>query len=241
MIYDLRQSLEFSQKELKEIRSELRDRTNDVNNQKKLINNQEITINNLQQHLARLEDYSRRKNIRIDGIDENVNENWEQTQVKVQKMIDEKMNINDVKVEYAHRLKNNENQRGPRTIIAQLNRAVDKDIVLRNSHNLKGSHTYINEVLSELTNQKRKEKLQEMKNARSAGKIAYFVKDKLIMKDHKNQHTSTTPRRVTSLVEMFTSHTPAHQDNNSAMRNSSIEDSRPTTSPSRRITRSQLL
>ena len=112
---------------------------------------------------------------------------------------------------------------------------------MRNSHKLKGSHTYINEDLSELTNQKRKEKLQEMKNARSAGKIAYFVKDKLIIKDRKNQHTSTTPRRVTSLVEMFTSHTPAHQDNNSAMRNSSIEDSRPTTSPSRRITRSQLL
>ena len=118
---------------------------------------------------------------------------------------------------------------------------------MRNSHKLKGSHTYINEDLSELTNQKRKEKLQEMKNARSAGKIAYFVKDKLIIKDRKNQHTSTTPRRVTSLVEMFTSHTPAHQDNNelgvtpnSAMRNSSIEDSRPTTPPSRRITRSQL-
>ena len=246
-IYDLRQSLEFSQEELKEIRTELCNRTHDVNNQKKQINSHQITINDLQQQIARLEDYSRRKNIRINGIEENVNENWEQTHVKVQKMIEEKMNIKTVKVEYAHRLKRNENQRGSRTIIAQLNRAIDRDLILKNSHKLKGSQTYVNEDLSDLTNQKRKEKYQEMKNARSAGKIAYFVKDKLIIKDRQVRSEFTPPRRVSSLVEIFTPRTPTRQENNesgvtpnSSGRNSAEKNSTSTAPKPKRFTRSQL-
>ena len=105
------------------------------------------TVEKLQRQVAGLEDYSRRKNIRVDGILENPHENWQQTQEKVQKMINEKLQLTHIKVEYAHRISSQHepNKSIPRTIIARLHHDTDKDSTLRSSWRL----TYINEDLSE--------------------------------------------------------------------------------------------
>ena len=230
MIYELRRSLEFSQDEIKDIKLELANSKIENRNCQTMINEQSLNINNLQEIVARMEDYSRKKNIRVDGIMEENNENWQQTQVKVQKVIEQKINVATVKVDYAHRLKNRNDQRGPRTIIAQLTHATDRDIILKNSHKLKGTNIYINEDLSDITMKKRKEKLQEMKDARNLGKIAYFVRDKLVVRDRlpeksvkkPNEQLFTPPRRVSSLVNIFTPTTTPPKSNavtpNSAMR-----------------------
>ena len=228
IIYELRHSLEFSQEELRTMKNDARAMSKKIHDNESEISEQRDVILRLQQQIARQEDFSRRKNLRIDGLDELNNETSEQTQVKVQKLIENKMKINDIKIDHAHRLKKKDNQQGPRTVIVQLNNAADRDILIRSSHKLKGSFTFINEDLSDYTSKRRKEKINEMKEARKSGKIAYFVNDKLIVKNRQlPQFPSRKPqaspqRRVSSLVEAFTPKTPPskHQATapNSAMK-----------------------
>ena len=194
LIYDFKNSLEFTQKELQDLKSEVLNLRSENAQLKKNAENDNLLVNKLQQQVANLEDYSRRKNIRVEGISDSPKENWQQTQSKVQQIIKEKLQLESVKVEYAHRISHHEsNSNTPRTIIARLQHDTDRDMALRNSWRLKGTQTFINEDLSELTIQKRKEKMPEFKNARQQGKIAYFKKDKLIIKERKDDRTSGNP------------------------------------------------
>ena len=128
----------------------------------------------------------------------------------------EKMELTNIQVEYAHRIKNKSNKPGPRTIVARLAHDKDKSTAIKNFHRLRGTKIFINEDLSERTLNMRKQKLPELKSARARGKIAYFDKVKLIIRDRKqnlNQQSgsSTTSRhdddinnsRVSTLVSVF--------------------------------------
>ena len=54
--------------------------------------------------LIELEDRSRRNNIRIDGIEDDQNETWDSCEEKVQKLIKEKLGLeNEVEIERCHR------------------------------------------------------------------------------------------------------------------------------------------
>ena len=205
LIYEFKHSLEFTQREFQDLKAEMTKLKSENAELRKNSERDNVTIEKLQRQVANLEDYSRRKNIRIEGIQEHPKENWQQTQVKVQKMINEKLQLENVKVEYAHRISSYQrsNANLPRIIIARLQHDTDRDSALRNSWRLKGTQTFINEDLSESTMQKRKEKMQELKTARQHGKIAYFRKDQLIIKERKSGPTSsgvfdgstaTTPR-----------------------------------------------
>ena len=178
-------------------------------------------VNVLSRQVAHQEDFSRRRNIRIDGVTEDNKETWEKTQFKVEKLIKEKMAIENINVEFAHRINNKNNIKSmPRTIIARLGHDMDRIATMKNSHKLKGSNVFINEDLSEYTLNKRKEKLTELKSARANGKIAFFDKDKLIIKDRIRPTTvHTTPsvdrnnggHSVSNLVSVFDTPTPANQ------------------------------
>ena len=47
---------------------------------------------------------SRQNNLRIDGIVEDHNETWEVTEMKVQSIFINKLNLDDIKIERAHRM-----------------------------------------------------------------------------------------------------------------------------------------
>ena len=126
----------------------------------------------------------------------------------------EKMKIENIKVEFAHRINSKHNKSAPRTIIARLGHDMDRITTLKNSYKLKGSNVFINEDLSEYTLNKRKEKLTEFKSARANGKIAFFDKDRLVVKDrvHQNATAHATPSidrslnaglNVSNLVSVF--------------------------------------
>ena len=212
LIYEFKHSLEFTQKEFQDLKAEVTKLRSENVELRKNADENNVTIDKLKKQVASLEDYSRRKNIRIEGIQESPRENWEQTQVKVQEMIDKKLQLENVKVEYAHRISSHQNSNSnlPRTIIARLQHDTDRNTTLRNSWKLKGTQTFINEDLSEVTMQNRKEKMQDFKTARQQGKIAYFKKDQLIIKERKNERaTATTPKSqrnasVSQLVNVFT-------------------------------------
>ena len=137
----------------------------------------------LKERIDDLEDRSRRNNLRFEGLEETSEENWEQTAEKVSKLLKDKLQIRErVEIERAHRV----GKKSPgqsRTIVAKFLRFSDRDKILQNSKNLKGTNVYINEDLSEASLHKRKELLPQLKQARAAGKIAYFSHTRLIIKD----------------------------------------------------------
>ena len=65
---------------------------------------------------------------------------------------------------------------------------------MRNRKNLKGSNLYVNDDVSERVMAKRREQMANLKQARIDGKIAYFILDKLIIKDRevKDQAVAVT-------------------------------------------------
>ena len=223
-IYELQKSLEFSQEELRVAKNDLKACKNEVGDQNKQLEECKIEIMSLNRQVAKQEDYSRRNNIRIEGIDEEKQETWEQTQHKVNKLMKEKMKLENIQVEYAHRIKNKTNSKGPRTIIARLHHDTDKSTTMKNSHKLKGTRIYINEDLSEYTLNIRKDKLSELKAARAKGMIAFFDREKLIIRDRNRGNQQQQMRessvaddnntRVSTLVSAFNG-TPLPLENHS--------------------------
>ena len=71
----------------------------------------------LREKLRDIGDRSRRDNLRIDGLQEVENETWEQTKKILRSMIQEKLEIEYVNVERAHRVGNTSNP-SPRTEVA---------------------------------------------------------------------------------------------------------------------------
>ena len=110
-LYEFQKSLEFSQEELRTTKNELSTCKRELINQTRQMEEFRREITNLTSQIARQEDYSRRKNIRIEGVEEEKQETWEQTQVKVVKLMKEKMELHNVQIEYAHRINfKNKNQ-----------------------------------------------------------------------------------------------------------------------------------
>ena len=183
-------SLEFTQ-------NLIEDKIIDLNNEvekKRNIQEENIENNNkktdtqhkeLLEKLRTLEDRNRRNNLRIDGITENENETWDETEKKVKDLLQDTLKIqNYVNIERAHRMgkpreRNTENYR-PRTIISKLLNFKDKQIILQNAKKLKHTGIYINEDFSDATNEIRKGLREEMKTQRENGKYSTIVYDKLV-------------------------------------------------------------
>lgn len=188
-------SLQFSQKEIDDLKKTCLKQDEKIIVMKKEI--VELKNNKLEEELSTIkkrmdyqEDYSRRKNLRIDGIDENQGENWEMTQEKVQRLFREKLGMGDVQLERAHRLGSTQLRRDgeplrPRTIVARLSRYSDRQQALRSSPKLKNTNIYLNEDLCEASVQERRAQLPELRRARAAGKIAYFSHTRLVIRERR--------------------------------------------------------
>lgn len=132
------------------------------------------------------EDYSRRKKLRIDGVEEQLGEYWEVTQEKVQHLSWDKFGLVGVQLERAHRVglrlpgRDSEPPR-PRTIVARFFKYSDWEQMLQNSLKLKDSNVFLNEDLCEASVQECRAQLPELRKARAEGKIAYFRHTRLVI------------------------------------------------------------
>ena len=106
--------------------------------------------NQLCERLRDLEDRSRRDNLRIDGIAEVENEMWEQTEEILQSLFKEKLQLENISVERAHRVGNKE-KNNKRTIIVKLASFKGKLKIISEARKLKGTPTSINEDYSKET------------------------------------------------------------------------------------------
>ena len=140
------------------------------------------------QKMEYLENQSRRNNIRVNGIPEYDNETWEDAEVKVKRAIKDNLDI-EVDIERAHRVERRRTKSGqanlnhPRTIVCRLRDWKQRELVLRKARREKPTDLYISEDLSPATLQKREPRIPKLKAAKQADKIAYFVLDRLVVRD----------------------------------------------------------
>lgn len=140
-----------------------------------------------------LENQSRRNNIRVNGIPESENENWDQAEEKVKAAIKTKLNI-DVEIERVHRVNRRKKwpsqsqDARPRTIVCKLRSWKQREAVLRKARIDKPKGLYICEDLALATLEKRTAQLDKLKEAKRAGKTAYFILDRLVVRDRPRKY-----------------------------------------------------
>ncbi|XP_065677412.1 uncharacterized protein LOC124808589 [Hydra vulgaris] len=139
------------------------------------IHNNNIELKKINSKLREIDDRSRRKNLRVEGVKEDDNESWLESEIKVKKIFDEYLGIKDVA--------GKEDIKKHRTIVVKLLDFKDEEAILRNSSKLKGKNIFINEDFCAETNRLRKDLREKMKIEGQSGKFAYISNDKLIVRE----------------------------------------------------------
>lgn len=189
-VNDLTVSLEYTQKEVDDLKRDMirskQEKIADDLTIKKLKDDllaSDKTVKELEERANYQEDYNRRNNLQVVGVDENPEgETWEQTAVKVTKLLEDKLQLPNVELERAHRVgRRTSDQHRP--IVARFARFRDREAVMRNVSKLRGTRIFVNEDLCPASQAIRREKLPQLKQARSEGKVAFFRHTKLIIKE----------------------------------------------------------
>lgn len=185
---DLVHSLEFTQRQVDDLTKDNKTLKEEIVDLKKEITMKtevEDKLQTLKDRIDYQEDYSRRNNLRFSGLEENVNESWEETQAKIRRLLQNQFKLESVPIERAHRVGPRNILQGsrPRTVVARFNSFNDRQLILRNSQKLKGTNIFISEDLCESSMELRRAQLPALKQAKASGKVAYFSHTKLIIRD----------------------------------------------------------
>ena len=189
---DLKNSLEFSQKDIDDLKpsllklQELDSATEEIQDD----------LDHQEEQMEYLENQSRRNNIRVDGIPEEDNETWEETEAKVKQ--DELNLASAPDIERAHRMGKSSRRPAsaqnsgsrPRTIVCRLHDWKERETILKCAQRIKPDNIFVKEDLSPATLEKRESQRPKMEAAKRAGKIAYFVLEKLVIRDGPNVENS---------------------------------------------------
>lgn len=183
---ELRRSLEFTQAELDDIKRKFTEQEEKID---KCLQSEDTELqhqlrtmqDDVNERFRIIEDFSRRNNVKIEGMEESNEENNEQLQKKVEQLMKNKLKIAP-QFESVHRIGVNRNNGLPRPIIARFTSHAVRQSCLRAAPCLKGTHIYLNEDVSKATSDIRRLKMDELKTKRREGMIAYFSGTKLIVK-----------------------------------------------------------
>ncbi|KAK3892147.1 hypothetical protein Pcinc_003983 [Petrolisthes cinctipes] len=146
-VSDLTVSLEFTQREVDELKSDIKEQTKSSHEK----------IKQLEERINYQEDYSRKKNVRISGVEErDGNETWEQSHGK------------------------------PRTIVARFSRYCDRETAMRNARKLKGTNIFLDDDLCPASQAIKNAQMPQLKQAKAQGKVAFFRHTKLIIRERYN-------------------------------------------------------
>ncbi|KAK4290352.1 hypothetical protein Pmani_036740 [Petrolisthes manimaculis] len=184
-------SLEFSQAEVLDLKNEVKELTKSNKDKQLLLEEIQSKVSEQEQRQNYQEDYSRRNNLRITGLQEQPGgESWEETPVKVNKLLEDKLQLPAANLERAHRV-GTTNSSYPRTTMVRFEKFSDREAAIRNAKKLKGTGIYLNEDLCPASMEKRKEQLPLLKKAKDEGKIAYFRHTRLIIRERMGQRQQT--------------------------------------------------
>ena len=139
----------------------------------------------------KLEDYTRKKNLRISGIVEQAGETSEQLLAKVRSVVTSKLELDGNSVISAFRSgQSSPSQPQSRAIVAKMSSYEHRTSCLKNSAKLKGTDIFLNEDVSPATQIIRNSKMAELQAARQRGLIAYFSGTKLVTRPKRSTHSS---------------------------------------------------
>ncbi|KAK3890961.1 hypothetical protein Pcinc_005128 [Petrolisthes cinctipes] len=189
-VSDLTTSLQFSQREIDDLKSTIKELGKEkqfikvkMDQQAAVINSSKSEIVSLGERCNYMEDYSRRNNIRISGVEEpSSGETWEHTAATVLSLLDDKLQLPGVEMERAHRV-GQRRDAGPRPIVARFSRYGDRETVMRSARKLRGTYIYINDDLCAASQAIENAQMPQLKQARAHGKVAYFRYTKLFIKE----------------------------------------------------------
>ena len=186
-VTELKVSLEYTQAEVEDVKKKVANSVKDSERIQKFEDSMAETLKTIDY----LENQSRRCNLRIDGLKEESNESWEETEKQFREMLTNRIDmseaeVSNIDIERIHRTgpsKSQSHSGKPRQIVAKFTRFKDRELVLKKVKEVKPQGIYINEDYSPRVVAKRKELTVKMKELRSEGKTAYLSFDKLIVKD----------------------------------------------------------
>lgn len=132
-------------------------------------------LSEIKKKLVELEDRSRRNNLRIQGVSENLNEDWNTSKIKLKEIISKNLGLDSesIVIERAHRVGKKEEKKG-RCIVAKFLNYEDKEMILKNTNKLKGTGVYINEDYSDETLKKELNCYQRSKNTENRENLPLF-------------------------------------------------------------------
>ena len=195
-IRDLIASLEYTQATVEDIKCKLKTSENEnkrLSSELDMVRRENTTLQaqlkEREERLDYLDDQGRRNNLRISGVPEQNNENWEQCQHRVTKLLQEHLNISP-SFERVHRVgKYSPQQTRPRDIVAKFPSFPQREAVFRDRRKLKGTNIYLNEDLCPGSTAARREQLPRYHEARRQGKFVYFNYRTLVVKEAAPNHT----------------------------------------------------
>ena len=174
-VNELKKSMEFTQNDLEERLNNVEENMRKLKEDLKEIYEYQIDPDYVNDSLADIrnklnehEDRPGRNNIQIDGIAEEPGETWEECERKVHCLLSEELDINDVVIERAHRVKVDSHEKKhskklrSRKIVCKLLSFVDKARTLKNRHRLKETTHYVNKDFSKETLAYRKNYRKEL-------------------------------------------------------------------------------
>lgn len=236
-VNDLKLSLQFSQKELDEAKSKIGSLEANTNINSSSIDQVNCGLIDLDAKTDYLENQSRRNNVVIYGIPEEVGETWNSCENKVKHEIAEKLEIKDeLLIERAHRVgvKGRDQKRPringnggrrqndqPRPIVAKFLNWKQKSTVVRAAQKKRPKGVMFKDDLSEKVLEKRSQLIPRMLEARKKGKIAYLVMDKLIVKEQtfNSRAPNNDEKDTTRNTENDQKTRPSKVDDEDAARN----------------------
>ena len=199
-IQDLRKENNDLRNENKELQRSIEFGHSQTNDLRKRIDELQSKISishdaDLSDRVMKLEDQTRKKNLRISGIVEQAGETSEQLLEKVRNVITTKLQLDGKQVISAFRSGQSSpsqpNQLSPsRAIVAKMSSYEHRTSCLKNSAKLKGSNIFLNEDVSPATQSIRNSKMAELQDARQRGLIAYFSGTKLVTRIKRSTHSS---------------------------------------------------
>lgn len=132
-VADLKASLQFSQKDISEQWEKIVSMDADVSSLQE-------TVNKYFQKTIYLENQSRRNNLRFEGVGEDANETWEDTEEKIKNVLVEKLNLDRAaEIDRTHRTGRPVRQDGtskPRTVVCKFTSFKAKESILREARSI---------------------------------------------------------------------------------------------------------
>ena len=179
-VKDLTNSLQFTQGQFEEQTKKLDKMEDNLAASMQNIVDLDVSVNSIHSNLEYMENQSRRNNLKIIGVAENLAEekSWDDTEKLVKGLLKDKLGIEeDIEMERCHRVGKKENGRiksgsglktrnmEPRSIVAKISKWKTKEMILKKARDVKPNGIKFVADLSQKTLEKRKAKIPDLLQA----------------------------------------------------------------------------